>query len=116
MRKHFPSTGQATWAWVNVADRSGLREKDLLGLLDEYIPSEHLLVEAKRNVAAFLPKADVIQFVCEHLGEANIRICDREFRGFVVVATNGVAAGWSPLQPGGKRPEPTEAADPPASV
>ncbi|MET3444703.1 hypothetical protein ABIC76_000030 [Ralstonia sp. 1138] len=96
IRKHFPTTGEATLAWVNVADRSGLREKDLLRLLDEYIPSEQLLVEAKRNVAAFLPKADVIRFVCEHLGEANIRICDREFRGFVAVAMNGVAAGWSP--------------------
>lgn len=103
MLKHFPATGEATRVWVNVADQNGLRRDDLVKLLDEYVPSELLLVEAKRNVAAFLPKADVIQFVCEHLGEANIRICDREFRGFVVVATNGVAAGWAPSRAGGSK-------------
>lgn len=103
MRKHFPTMGEATLVWSNVADQNGLRGEDLLKFLDEYVPSDLLLVEAKRNVAAFLPKADVIQFVCEHLGEANIRICDREFRGFVVVATNGVAAGWAPLPAGGSK-------------
>lgn len=102
MRKHFPTAGEATWVWVNIADQDGLREAELLKLLDEYIPSELLLVEVHRKVAAFLPKADVIRFVCEHLGEGNIRICDRAFHGFVVVATNGVAAGWSPLRAGGR--------------
>ncbi|MEX6622402.1 hypothetical protein AB6Q13_09360 [Ralstonia solanacearum] len=100
MRKHFPVSGEATWVWVNVADQDGLREEQLLKLLDEYIPSELLLVEAHRKVAAFLPRASVTQFVSEHLGTGNIRICDRAFRGFVVVAANGVAAGWSPSQPG----------------
>ena len=104
IRKHFPASGEATWVWVNVADQDGLREQQLLKLLDEYIPSELLLVEAHRKIAAFLPKEGVIRFVSEHLGKANIHICDREFRGFVVVATNGVAAGWSPLQAGGQTP------------
>ena len=102
MRNHFPASGEATWVWVNVADQDGLREERLMKLLDEYIPSELLLVEVHRKVAASLPKASVIQFVSEHLGQGNIRICDRGFHGFVVVATNGVAAGWSPLQTGGQ--------------
>lgn len=95
MRKHFPGIEEATRVWVNVADREGLREVQLRSLLDEFISTEPLLVEVHRKVAALLPKADAIQFISEHLSQGTIRVCDREFHGFVVVAANGVATGWS---------------------
>ncbi|MGC5804665.1 hypothetical protein SNK19_14205 [Ralstonia pseudosolanacearum] len=99
MRKHFPAVEAATRAWVNVADQDGLREKQFLTLLDEYVPAELLLVEVHRKVAGYLPKADAIQFIGEHLSHGTIRICDREFHGFVVVTVNGVATGWASPRP-----------------
>lgn len=56
MRKHFPAVEAVTRVWVNVADRDGLREAQLQSLLDEYIPTELLLVEVHRKVAALLPR------------------------------------------------------------
>nr|CCA81896.1 conserved hypothetical protein [blood disease bacterium R229] len=100
MRKHFPAIEAATRVWVNVADQGGLREAPLLSLLDEYIPTGPLLVETHRKVAAFLPREDAIQFISEHLSQGTIRVCDRAFHGFVVIAANGVATGWSPSHPG----------------
>lgn len=95
MRKHFPALKEVSRVWVNVADHDGLREEPLSRLMDEYIAAEPLLIEAHRKVAAALPKAEAIQYVREHLGRGTIRISDRAFRGFVVVAVNGVATGWS---------------------
>lgn len=56
MRKHFPAVEAATRAWVNVADQDGLREEQLLKLLDEYVPAELLLVEVHRKVGGSCPK------------------------------------------------------------
>ncbi|MGA3962268.1 hypothetical protein ACI2VR_21870 [Ralstonia nicotianae] len=102
MRKHFPAVEAATRAWVNVADQDGLREEQLLKLLDEYVPAELLLVEVHRKVGGFLPKVDAIQFIGEYLSQGTIRICDRDFHGFVVVTVNGVATGWASSHPGGQ--------------
>ncbi|MHA6894713.1 hypothetical protein ACQUJT_11575 [Ralstonia pseudosolanacearum] len=99
MRKHFLALEESSRIWINVADRDGLREAQLLGLIDEYIPTEPLLVEVRRKVAAALPKVEAIRFIREHLGQGTIRISDRAFRGFVVVAANGVATGWSAQRP-----------------
>lgn len=43
MRKHFLALEESSRTWINVADRDGLREAQLLGLIDEYIPTEPLL-------------------------------------------------------------------------
>lgn len=95
MRKHFPAIEEATRVWVNVADSEGLREVQLRSLLDEFITTALLLVGVQRKVAALLSKADAIQFISEHMSQGTIRVCDRDFHGFVVIATNGVATGWS---------------------
>ncbi|OAK89857.1 hypothetical protein AB851_17440 [Ralstonia pseudosolanacearum] len=94
MRKHFPAVDEAVRIWINVADREGLREASLLSLLDEYIPTEPVLVAVHRKVGAALPKAEAIRLIREHLGQGIIRVSDRAFVGFVVVAVNGAATGW----------------------
>lgn len=74
MRKHFLALEASSRTWINVADRDGLREAQLLGLIDEYIPTEPLLVEVRRRVGAALPKVEAIRFIREHLGQGTIRI------------------------------------------
>jgi len=54
------------------------------------------------KIARSIPKTrrryfrnSAVDFVAKHVGQGEIRITDRQFRGFVVVAANGVATGWA---------------------
>lgn len=57
--------------------------------------SDDLLVEVHRKVGDSSPRQDVIALVAERIGKGNIRISDRRFGAFVVVAVNEMATGWS---------------------
>ncbi len=54
-----------------------------------------MLVEANRKVGDLLPKHAALEFVATHVGQGDIRLTNRDFNGFVVVARNGVATGWT---------------------
>jgi hypothetical protein len=95
MQEHFPEVQTASCEWVVAADEHGLRSSVLGALLEKYVPAGDLLVEVHRKVGDFLPMQAAMVFVAEHLGQGEIRVADREFTGFVVVAVNGVATGWS---------------------
>jgi hypothetical protein len=95
MLQNFPEVKGATRDWVVVTDGNGLRRGVLQGLIEKYIPGADLLVEASRKVGDFVPASAALDFVAEHAGQSEIRLTDREFAGFVVVAANGVATGWS---------------------
>ncbi len=95
MRQKFPATMGASREWVVVADENGLRFEVLGALIDEHVRSDDVLVEVKRKVGDFLPKHAILEFVSAHLGQGEIRLANREFDGFVVVAQNGVATGWA---------------------
>ncbi len=95
MGKHFPEVHPASRSWIVAADERGLRAIVLAELLDQHIPPGDLLVEVHRKEGGCLPRQHVVAYVAEHLGKGDIRISDREFGGFVVVAANGVATGWS---------------------
>jgi hypothetical protein len=95
MRQHFPNVEAATCNWVVAADEHGLRSGVLRELLTVHIPGGDLLVEVHRKVGDFLPRQEAEAFVAKYLGQGDIRISNREFTGFVVVAASGVATGWS---------------------
>jgi hypothetical protein len=95
MREHFPNVDSAACNWVVAVDEGGLRSVVLKELLAVHVPGSDLLVEVHRKIGSFLPRQDVEAFVAKHLGQGDIRIADREFNGFVVVAASGVATGWS---------------------
>ena len=99
MREHFPDVQMARRDWIVAADGNGLRVAVLRGLVDRFVGSEDLLVEVNRRIGDFLPVDDAMGFVSRHVGQGEIRICDRQFRGFVVVALNGVATGWESDRP-----------------
>ena len=95
MRQHFPDVEAAACTWVVVADDLGLRAGVLNDLLETHVPVGDLLVEVQRKIGDFLPRQETELFVARYLGQGDIRISNREFTGFVVVAANGVATGWS---------------------
>jgi len=95
MQQHFPPVEAAAREWQNLADTSGVRSESLSALLTQFIPSESVLVEVHRYLGAFLAKPEAVAFIAEHIGTGNIRVSNREFTGFVYVASTGVATGWS---------------------
>ena len=95
MHQHFPEVRAATRDWVVAADENGLRHGIVGDLVAKYIHADELLVEVHRRVGDFLPFEAAVDFVAKHFGQGAIRISDREFQGFVVVAINGVATGWT---------------------
>jgi hypothetical protein len=93
--KHFPAVDAASLDWQNVMDRDGMRVKLLTDLIKQHIHADEILVEVHRKLGDFLQVDDAVEFIGKHVGEGQIKVTDRDFRGFVVVAMNGVAAGWS---------------------
>ena len=89
MRQNFPPVEHARREWAVVAN-SGQIES----LMTEYVRSSEALVEVHRKLGALLPIGEAASFAATHIGEGKIRIANREFSGFVVVAQNGVATGW----------------------
>lgn len=99
MRQRFPQVDAAKCSWVVIADDNGLRPAVLDALLQTHVAGSDLLVELHRKCGAMLARQEVTAFVARYLGQGDIRISDREFTSFVLVAANGVATGWSASQP-----------------
>ena len=99
MRQRFPQVDAANCSWVVIADDNGLRPTVLDGLLTFHVAGSDLLVEVHRKCGAMLARQEVNAFVARYLGQGDIRISDREFTGFVLVAASGVATAWSASQP-----------------
>lgn len=94
MRSRFPAFNAADHEWTNIAERAGPNVPLLEAIIAMYVAAPEVLVEVHRKEGAFLPLKDAVSYIASHVGEGNIRITDREFTSFVVVAANGVATGW----------------------
>lgn len=100
--KAFPRVDAVSHDWVNLVESDGaVRTAELARLIDTHIPAPDLLVWVSRKIGDYLPKEEAIRFIAAHVGQGQIRIADRQFSGFVVVAGNGVGTGW---QAAAKRP------------
>lgn len=93
MLKHFPELVAAERDWINVADSNGLRREILRDLIDANINSEQILVDIDRHLGVFLPKSQALDFIGQNICRREMRIADRDFKAFVVVASNGAATG-----------------------
>lgn len=95
LMKAFPRVDAHVRDWVNLVERDGaVRTAELARLVDTHVPAAHLLVWASRHIGTCLPKEEAIPFIAAHVGQGDIKIADRQFCGFVVVAVNGAGAGW----------------------
>jgi hypothetical protein len=96
MKEHFPPVDAVAHTWINLLERGGtMRTEALAALIDAHNGASELVIEVHRKLGDFLDKANAIKFIGEHIGQGQIRITDRSFQGFVVVAVNGAATGWS---------------------
>ena len=94
--KAFPSVDGHLRTWINLTERDGsVRQEPLAALITEHIGASELLVWAGRKTGGLFTTEQALAFICAHAGKGDIRIADRAFTGFVVVASNGVATGWS---------------------
>ncbi|RYG12923.1 MAG: hypothetical protein EON92_06990 [Burkholderiales bacterium] len=94
MRKRFPAFSAVDHEWVNMHDGTAPRLRELSELIVRNISAPEVVVEVHRKVGAALPIEEAAAFIGEHIGEGQIRVADRDFTSFVVVAVNGVATGW----------------------
>lgn len=92
MSKYFPVFDAVSLDWQNVMDSDGLKPGVLTALLRANIPAEEMLIEVHRKVGDFLPLEKAATFIGAHIGQGQIKVADRDFRGCVVIAMNGVAA------------------------
>jgi len=94
MRSRFPAYNAADHEWTNIAGKEGADGSLLAAILARHLPASEVLVEVHRRTGALLPRSEAAVYAASHVGEGTIRIADREFSSVVVVALNGVAAGW----------------------
>lgn len=98
MRAHFPATGTERLEWTNLVDERGLLIEDRakVVLLSQFVERNvvEVLVEVHRKLGGRLPVNDVIPYLQHHVGQGDIRISDREFSMFAVLARNGVGVSW----------------------
>ena len=94
MREHFPAFDCARVEWTNVLEREGPNTQLLDSILVRHISAAEVLIEVHRKLGAMVPLAEAAKYISAHIGEGQIRVADREFTSFVVVARNGVATGW----------------------
>lgn len=100
MVANFPSVELATLEWVNMQEADGSIRGSVLGaLIDEFICADDILVEIHRKLGDFKPRDQVLTYVREHVGKSQIRMADPDFKGYVLIGMNGVAAGWSSSKP-----------------
>lgn len=98
MRAHFPATGTERLEWTNLVDERGLLIEDRakVVLLSQFVERNvvEVLVEVHRKLGGRLPVKDVVPYLQHHVGQGDIRISDREFSMFAVLARNGVGVSW----------------------
>ncbi len=94
MRERFPAFSAVDHEWVNMHDGEAPRIRELSELLARSIDAPEVVVEVHRRLGALLPIGEASAFIGSHIGEGQIRVADRNFTSFVVVAVNGVATGW----------------------
>jgi hypothetical protein len=94
MTANLPEMEPVAFDWVNVLEADGtIRSQVLESLLNQFIHADDVLIEVTRKLGDLKPRDQVISYVQEHVGKSHIRMADREFRGYVLIAPNGVAAG-----------------------
>ncbi|MBK5052989.1 hypothetical protein [Paraburkholderia domus] len=91
--KHYPVIDLAKCEWTHIM-RDGDVRRDMLHKFLLTLAATDLLIHVHRKLGGFLPLADAANFICENAGKGDIRITDRRFSRFVIVARNGVAATW----------------------
>ncbi|SBP88393.1 Hypothethical protein [Thiomonas delicata] len=84
-----------TLDWAIVADGQGLRGSRLADGLRRHFGQDSLVIEVSRKEGAMLPTEDAMAYIEKHVLRGSIKIANRAFTAFYMVASNGVAGGWT---------------------
>ncbi len=99
MREKFPDIHRARLDWTNVVDEMGrLQQESASSVVVHRFESggvQEVLVEVHRKLGDAVAIADLINYLSEHHGKGEIRVADRAFSVFALLAANGVATSWS---------------------
>ena len=93
MNEHFPVFEVVQQDWINVQAKDGLATPALSEIIQKYITADELLISLNRKTGARLPTQEGIAYIAAHFGKGQIRISNRDFTQFVLVASNCVATG-----------------------
>lgn len=98
MREEFPKVDLAQLDWTNVVDATGRlqREEALRTVVHQFESRgvQEVLVEIHRRLGATVAVPDLINYLSEHHGKGAVRMADRTFSVFAILAINGVATSW----------------------
>jgi hypothetical protein len=94
MHRHFPSIDAVSRDWKHLIVGETLSERAALDLMNESIASDEVLVHVHRHLGASCTKAEAVKLIAQYWGHSDIKVADRNFLGFVVIAQNGVGTGW----------------------
>ena len=94
MTKHFPAFDGAKLDWTNVHDGHTVKLSELEGMLHDTFTEDEVLVEVSRQEGDFIPLNEAAAYIGQHMGGGNIRVANRDFSSFLVVAQNCVASAW----------------------
>lgn len=94
MNEHFPKCDFSKLALVNIEGKPEVLE----AILKSNISSNDLLISVNRKVGARLSLKEAVNFIQSSMGKGEMRVSDREFTQFVIIAPNCTASGVSNLQ------------------
>ncbi len=91
--RHYPDIALVSCEWTHIIQDG----KPCTDMINEGLSSlkvSEVLVHVHRKLGNFLPLSLATNLIYENVGQANIRIADRDFSRFVIVAQNGVMTTW----------------------
>ena len=94
MLDQLPAVDAVDFEWKNMHDGNATRPKKLSELPMHHIEAPEVLLDVHRKLGALLLIDEALAFIGSHIGKGQIRVADRQFTSFVVVALNSVAADW----------------------
>ena len=94
MLKNFGQVWSAEYEWANVHDGQQTHVESLAALIACHINAAEVFVHINYEHAARIPTSEAAGYVAPHVLTGDIQIADPDFRAFVFVAVQGVAAGW----------------------
>ena len=99
MRRLFPSGIPGGCSYKVVLDENNQPRLAILkGLLVEQFQEDDIVVEVNRTVVGVFTHAEALGLIANSMSKSRIKVSNRDFDRFVVIESNGVAAGFSKAQ------------------
>jgi hypothetical protein len=99
IRVKFPPFVASEHEWLLVAHGDSEDAARIEAFLRANFSQQELVVRVTRKVGGLLPISQVAALVASSIGQAEVRIANREFTEFAVIGHPGVATAWKQATP-----------------